>query len=405
MRISIRCIRTAGGILAGLLMLQLTGCWSSVELDHRAFARVMLLDRTEEGVELSLGFPLPNQIMAGSSGGGSASGSTHQQDYTYTSKTGPSIGEAFQKIQTDLPRKITFGQLRNIIIGKKYAESREDILALSDFVSRQPLIHINGNLFMTLKQAKHFAQIPAIFERFPSVILADYAKEKNTLIITLKDMLSALYAGGDFLLPELTFKEIAPVDNQSSGQPGPNWLGAGGAGVFTQGRLNGMLSPEQTRAVMWLLQDEGGLNYSAISPKDGKNVSLLLKSGKRRIKPVVKNGEIAFTLGLSIGAGILATDSSIDLTDPVQLRELEQEVGDELSEHIRSAFANFSGLHSDPLQMGSYLRWHHPALWRRIKPDWRDKIAGDVEIRPDIDVTVKWSGSSQKQNWQKYITK
>lgn len=51
-----------------LSLLLLTGCWSSVELNDRAFVRMMVLDKTKSGIELSLDFSLPNRLIPGSAG-------------------------------------------------------------------------------------------------------------------------------------------------------------------------------------------------------------------------------------------------------------------------------------------------------------------------------------------------
>ncbi|MDF9839048.1 MULTISPECIES: Ger(x)C family spore germination protein [unclassified Paenibacillus] len=390
-------------LLPFAMMIALTGCWSSIELNHRAFVRVMMLDRTDKGIEVTLGFPLPNQIPSGGTSG--SSGGSNSQVYTYTSKTAPSIGEAYRNLQADLSRKITFGQLRNIIIGKQFAESKGDMLALSDFLVREPLIHINASLFMTQSQASHFAKIPAIFERFPSVILANYAKQKNTLIVTIKDMLIALYAGGDFLLPELTFEEITTVDKESNNsKPGSNWLGTGGAGVFSQGKMNGMLSEKQTQAMIWLYQKESELNYNITSPTDGKKVSLLLSSGKRKIKPAVHGDDIRFLLHCTISAGVLSSDSSIDFDNPGQLHNLEQEINSELEDQVQRAFEQFRALQTDPVGLGSLLKWHYPGVWKKLQPDWRQRIASDVTVKPQFEITVDWNGAAKKHNWDQDIS-
>ncbi|MCM3782484.1 Ger(x)C family spore germination protein [Neobacillus mesonae] len=386
-------------ILILTVVFQLTGCWSSVELNRRAFVRIMMVDRTDQGVEVTLGYPLPNRIPSGGTDGGSGGGNS-QEPFTYTSKISPSIGEAYRKIQADLPRGITLGQLRNFIIGKRFAENKEDMIALSDFLTREPYIHINGNMFVTVTPAKHFARIPAIFERFPSVILTNYVRHKNTLNVTVKDMLIALYAGGDFLLPQLVFSEVTPAGKTSKG----DWLGTGGTGVFAKGRMVGTLNTDQTFAVRWLFQKERSIEYNINSPIDGKKVSFLLSSSKSDIKPIVEGDEIRFVTFCEIKASVIASESTIDLADPQQVSRLEEEVDSTLQTKLTQSFRQFKEMKSDPLQLGSHLKWHYPGTWRKVKNNWRETLAADVTIQPMIETTIDLSGAVKRQNWDQYLS-
>ncbi|WP_411503609.1 hypothetical protein [Brevibacillus centrosporus] len=56
-------------IVAFLSCFGLTGCWSSVELNNRSFVRIIFLDKVNDGVEVTLSFPLANRLIPGQSGG------------------------------------------------------------------------------------------------------------------------------------------------------------------------------------------------------------------------------------------------------------------------------------------------------------------------------------------------
>ncbi|EST53929.1 hypothetical protein T458_21350 [Brevibacillus panacihumi W25] len=66
--------------LVVLPLLFLGGCWSSVEINDRAFVRMMVLDKSEEGIELTLSLPLPSRLIPGQSGG---TGNQNGKPYTF----------------------------------------------------------------------------------------------------------------------------------------------------------------------------------------------------------------------------------------------------------------------------------------------------------------------------------
>lgn len=67
-----------------------------MEINDRAFVTIMLVDTVEDSqdTQLTLGFQLPNQMIPGQSGGGSASSG---DPYTYITKNGETISDAFEK--------------------------------------------------------------------------------------------------------------------------------------------------------------------------------------------------------------------------------------------------------------------------------------------------------------------
>ncbi|WP_152619355.1 Ger(x)C family spore germination protein [Cohnella kolymensis] len=226
-------------------LLILGGCWSSEELHDRAFARVMLLDKADNGIELTLGFPLPNRMSSGKAGGGDAGGAS-AKPFTFVTKTGKDIGDAYRQIQSDVPRRITFGQLRNVLIGKKLAQ--EGVQPIADFAAREPSIHVNANLFVTEGKVKDFADIPVVFERFPTDILTAYAETKIIVPVTIKDLLMSVYIGGDLVLPRLVFSRKGAEFEEN----GNKWMGTDGSVILRQGKMAGVLSTPETRAALWI---------------------------------------------------------------------------------------------------------------------------------------------------------
>ncbi|GIP40494.1 hypothetical protein J31TS4_37740 [Paenibacillus sp. J31TS4] len=381
------------GTLAVALLLSLTGCWSGVELNRRAFARVMLIDKGEHGLELTLGFPLPNRMTSGKGTGGSdMSGG---QPFTFITKSGDSLIEAYRRIQADMSRRITFGQLRSIVIGQAFA--KEGIEPLLDFAARETRLHINASLYATEGDAKAFTTIPVTTERFPTDILANFVKEHVTITATVKDMLTAMLSGGDLLLPTLVFGNQGAAQEKRAAQ----WMSTNGSMLLRKGRMAGSLSTEESKGAMWILGQLKELEYVAPSPEDGKMVSYLVRHSKTKIEPKWDGTRLVIAIRCSAVATVLATDSDMDLTDPAKLASLKLPLETKLEEQLTKAVERAKKHKTEPYKFSQHIQWTYPKLWAGLQPDWRDYFAERTEVRSEFDVSIKWYGAAQGPEWNR----
>ncbi|MCU6796618.1 Ger(x)C family spore germination protein [Paenibacillus sp. WQ 127069] len=373
-------------VIFGLLSLfLLTGCWSSVELNDRDFVKMMVLDKAKSGIELSLDISLPNRLIPGMAGG---SGEQAGKPYTYINETGVDISEAYRKMQSDLSRKISFGQTRVIVIGRELAE--EGIQPILDFIAREPTMHINAYLFVTPGRAKEIQSVAAIFERFPSDIAMAYAETHVTLDTTVKDFLAANYSGGDLVVPMLRFgtKRI-----ESEKQKEQKWMGTSGAAIFKQGKMVNTLNTSEMRGGLWILGKLKNAEISIPSPTDRKNISFIVQRANTRINPRIKEDQIEMQIQSNAEAEVLSSSSNINLLDLKQLEKLEQSLSMEVKKRITSAIAKSRAANSDAFQLGNYIDWHYPVKWKSIKPHWRDLYSSNMKLEVQAHITIKRLGT------------
>nr|WP_275589205.1 Ger(x)C family spore germination protein [Paenibacillus sacheonensis] len=375
-----------------VLVFATCGCWTSAELNERAFARIMILDKSDSGVELTIGFPLPNRLVGG---GVSGSGSMPSESpFTLVSKVGRDLGEAYQLIQADLSRRITFGQLRNILISDAFAQ--EGLLPLMDFLARNTEIHINANMIVTKGAAKQIGNIPLTFERFPTDILIAYAKHRTMMAESAKNVLAAiLYGGGDFVLPIVQFGQIGAKTEKNA----KHWMGTDGAALFRQGKLVSELDTKEMRAAMWLLGKPGEFVTVVDSPSDGKPVSLKLLGSASKIKPVLSGGRIRFIISCKGLAKVVASESTIDVTDGREIDVLEKSLNKDMQALIGRTVARTQANRTDPFKLGQRIRLRSPKTWDRLKGDWSDIYKNKVEIEVRTDLRIKWYGGARKPTW------
>ncbi|MEY9094050.1 Ger(x)C family spore germination protein [Paenibacillus sp. RC84] len=373
------------GILLSLLLL--AGCWSSVELNDRAFVRMVMVDKTDDGYELVLGMPLANRLIPGEVGGSSQSG---REPFTYFSKIDSNLSDAFRKIQNDLSRKITFGQTRVVIIGNRYAE--EGIGSLLDLIAREPRVHINANLFVTHGSVDKVIQLPLTMERFPSDIFYAYGRRKIATTINFKDILKAHYMGGDFLATRLVFGKMG-IMNESKEE---YWMGPDGAAVFKGDKMVGSLPGKNAAGALWIQGKPETREITVPSPTDGKVVSLLVERNSTRIRPELTGDALTYNIHVKTDLDIVASYSNINLKDHKQLKEMEKSVENKIKEDVEHSIQLTRQMGTDAFQLNRYLEWRYPKEWNRISKDWNELFSKKVKIQCTSDAIIRRIGVVKK---------
>lgn len=380
-------------IVLGLALtpfLLLAGCWSSLEINSRAFVNIMLIDTTDNGeTQLTLGFQLPNRMIPGQGGG---SGQTSGEPYAYISKTGITISDAYRKIQNDLSRKISFGQAHIIVIGKKLA--KQGIDPVLEFVQRQPAFHINANLFVTQDEVLDIINAPTLFERFASSILLSYIDEEVALNTTVRDFLVARYKMGDALLPELVFKNNPGLKHEKESK---SWMGSGGAIIFRNGKMvSPTMDSDEMRASLWILSQIKTSVLNMESPTDGKMISFFLEKMKTKTEPRLEDQSAAFTVKSHTEAYVLASESTIDLDNDKNIELLRKELEVAVKSRIQQTIAKTRQARADVFRLGEKFDWKYPTAWKILQPSWRNLYANELPIDVVVEIELLRTGGAYR---------
>lgn len=390
----IRLAFTSG--LAIVILIVTAGCWSSKEVNSRAFALTMLVDRTENGeFELTIGFPLPNRMIPGQAGG---SGQAKGEPFSFVTKKADNISEALREIQVDLSRTISFGQTRIIIVGRKLAEQGID--PVLEFVNRQPAFHLSANLFVTPRSLRDISYTPLIFERFVSDILRKYINQHVTLDTTVKDFILAGYQGGDILLPLLSFGKQPEVDAGASDKE--KWMGTGGAAIFSKGKMSKVeLTMQELRGALWISSQLTSSIVTVVSPSDGEIISCVAENISTKLKPVIRGGKVSFQVLSSASAYVLSSNSSVDLKDPEELEKIGELMEKDIKIRLEKVLAKTRKARSDAFLMSQYLDWRYPNVWRKVRREWREYYSAELPIEVKVKIKLDRTGGITRPVTQK----
>ncbi|EKN71031.1 germination protein, Ger(x)C family [Neobacillus bataviensis LMG 21833] len=360
--------------------LVLTGCWSSVEVNKQAFIETMYVDKSTNGeMDITLSFPLPQRLIAGSAG---ASGGN---PYAQVSSTGKTVTDAYQKMQADQSRELSWGHTRVIVISE--AMAMEGIGPILEFIVREPKLNINNAILVAPGKAKDIENLAPVFESFPGEIIRRFTQNKVTLYTTPKDFLET--ENGDMVTGLLTKKKKKMLSEKGKEKL---WVGTGGMALFHNYKMVGTLSPSEGRGALWLRNSIGKAAVTIKSPTDGKLISLLVLQAHTKIRPS-KKAPYTFNVYVTAEDDISESQSNIDLSQPKNIYQLEQIAESEIKDRIEEAFNASKKVKADVFQFGEYLSWHKPKIWKKSKKDWPAIYQDKVKLNIYVDLKIKRPGS------------
>jgi spore germination protein KC len=382
-------------LVIATLSILLSGCYSSIELNNRAFVSIVIIDKKDNGIDLTLGFPLTSKLIPGQPPSGSGELS---KNFTFITQYGDTIEDAFQEIQSDVSRRITFRQAHNIIVGSDYA--KRGIGEVLEFAARNPYMRLNNNIFMIEGNAREqLAQAPIFFERFPVTVLESYIENSNLIDVTVRDFLLSTASGGDSLVPVLNFEKR---NSLSDPKIAPS-LGTGKSAIFRKGKyIPPILGIDETRGALVALSQLKDLMVSVDSPTDGKKVGLIFQSLQTKIKPVFNNNKLTINISTQGEANVISSDSNINLHDKKALIELKQTLQELGTNSTTKLMKKTQSVGSDVLGIGDYVAAKYPKKWTEIEKNWRNYFKNEVDFNIQVLINIKRSGSTSEALKKKF---
>ncbi|NOU74239.1 Ger(x)C family spore germination protein [Paenibacillus sp. LMG 31458] len=386
--------RLSLGVYLVMLPMLLSGCWSRVEINDRLFVTAMMVDagEKEDEFKLTLGFPMASRMSSLQKGAG---GGSDSNPYMTVTKTGESIAAAYRKIQSDLSRQINWGHARVILVGDKMA--RRGLRPILEFALRQPSFHTKAFVYLIAGETTSMEGIIPIPERFPSEMLRELAAQRSIIDAKVRDLLLGGPDLSDGLIGRLKVEKEAM--GSEKGKTGIRVIN-NGAGMIKDEKLIGYYDVPQMRGALLIMgRLENGL-ISVASPTDGKTVDLIVVQVKSKIKVETRGDRVLFRILIDAQVEVLASASDIDLQSPAQIKKLEARLNDQLKDRVVGVLEKSQRMGADVCQLGNYLDWYKPSVWKRWKADWHGHYMNDVDFKAETDAHIQRLGAERNPYWK-----
>lgn len=372
-------------LVALLLMCSLlTGCSSKVEINERAFVSSIYVDKAEKPgeVELTISVPLPNRMAGENTGGGGGGG----RPYAVFTKTGSSLTEAAEKLQTDLTRRLSWGHARVVVFGREYAES--GIGDTIEWLFREPLFHINSYLFVAPGKAKEITTLMPVTETTPGEVLREFANQRNLLQTQVRDVLMAEASNQDFVITLLNMMEEDMISENNETQ---YWAGLQGAAMFKDMKMVGELNLDEARVIAWTRNHLKTAAITIENPKEKASVSLY--AIKSDLKANLSQGKPVFSIHLSAKGQLRSIYPPHKAEEVRRIQQIEKQLESHINELLLSALHKAQAHEADILMSGYRLEWKYPHVWDKLRSQWAQHYKEDIEFRVISEISIQYFGS------------
>lgn len=379
------------GLLVTVFILSLlSGCWQGRELNQIAFVLGLGIDKAENGYWVSMQVVNPSEI---DSNGGSGTPVT-----LYTYKV-PTLYQALPYFTLHSSRSCYLGHVRVLVLGEELA--RSGIAEALDSLKRSQ--DTRTDYYIAVAKNAKASEVLSVFtplEKIPANGMYSSVKGSSdatatTVTVHLDELINDLVTEG--LQPVLTGVKI--IGKQNGGEikniqniRQRSKLRFGDVAVFRKDRLVGWLNARESIGFNYAT-NRVKTNTFFVPGHDDKKIIVEVLSSHTKRKAKVIYGKPHIDLEVSAVANIEAMQSSMDITTPAALAELERECEKHIVRMMETAVESLIGQYgSDALGFGQLIYKSDPKAWRDLKKGPPTSYLKDIKVHYSANVLINRVG-------------
>lgn len=352
---------TCGLIILALFSTGLTGCWDSRSIDQLAVVMATALDYTEDGnIMASSQIAVPSSVQ--SQGGATRSGAG-SRGFTVVSAVGKNVHDAMDELQRKLSRKLFIEHRKVLLIGEALA--RNGLKDTLDHFSRDPDSRLQTYLLIAKNaRAVELLLQPVPFEKVPTRAVRSLQEINAEITTTLHEMFTVM--AGEEIVPTVGALELiegtagAGVSTGKDEESKMMTFRLAGSAVIKDYKLAGYLDIEQTRGLLWVLNENKRVSITGSIPGKGNVVMELDKSG-RKIKARIRDGKVHVDISVKTSGPVHENNTDLDLSDPKNIVQVEEALRNSIEGSIRKVSEVSQGqLKADIFGVGQEISRHDP---------------------------------------------
>ncbi|MGG0836761.1 Ger(x)C family spore germination protein [Bacillus paralicheniformis] len=389
--------------LFSIIILFLTGCWSSHEIEEIGLTFALGVDEgrataleknftkiggnypKKDRITLTYQYVSPYTAGVKIAGGSSSNAKAYINVYE--------TGDSFQQIGTEVAlrqdRPVFSSHLKVIVIAADLLRTYS-LKELLDQSLRDNEIRLSTLVLITRGRASDALELKDGSGEIPAfhlsrIIHNDFKAKKILPPITLAKLPGMMNAGTSYLL-----QNVVGVNGEIK------YAGAVGINGKTN-KLLGLLDEKDLDGIMWIKGQGIGGTIKNYDPKTKKLTALAVDHIKSEIKPVVKGNRLSFKVKIESEARLAETWNTVDAEinktylkrkeayASQTVKQLVEQVTEKMQREYKADLAGF----------GDEMRIQHPSLWKRLKKNW-DEVFTEIPIQYDVNITIKEFGSQSR---------
>jgi spore germination protein len=386
-----------------LLLLSLTGCWSSHEIEELGLSVGLALDVGKESItekelnEQGGGYPKSNLVTMtyqfvrpqGTGAESDAGGEEQKKPYINISETGDSIHQMTREISLRTERPIFSQHLKVIVISedllKKYRlEQLLDQFLRDNEIRPSCLVFISKGQAINTLETKNTLEIPAF--RLLGIVDNEYRTTRILPGLSLAKLEGKMKSGSSILL-----------QNVLSANGEIKFSGATVIEGKTQ-KLRGFLTEEDLEGLAWIIGKEKGGLVKSVDKETNQPFTYEIKSMKSKIIPHVDGSNISFHVSIESEGRLSENWANLGKTPKDKfLKNSEKTLEEEVIQLVNNVTVIMQEDYGvDVAGFGNKLRIKYPKVWEKVKDDW-DQTFSKVPIKYDVKLSITDSGATETE--------
>lgn len=377
-------------LLSVVSLVFLSGCWDRVEINDLAIVTAAAIDLTDDNqIEVALQIFIPKSSSSGGGQGGGGSSGGGPVTLLHSHK-GRNFADAVSKIQSQIPRRIFWGQCKVFIFGERLA--KKGIQRKVDVLIRHPQIRERSYLFVTEENPKLELESQPPLERYSAESIRELSALRigmNVTPLDLDEMLTGEAKGG--ALPIIKGQSLEGKQDKSIMFPNIT-----GTAIFKGDKMIGKLSGKKTRGLLWLRNEMESYSVTVKLKGVSGDISLNPVSEKIKMVPKIENGKWKMYVKINTEGAVIENGTNLLLSNPQTIRMVESAFQETVKRRIHLALDDIQHkMKVDIIGVGKEFHRKYPKQWKKVENRWE-------QVYPDVQVTVDVEGHIRRQG---YITK
>lgn len=384
------------GLLALLMVVMLTGCWSRRELETLGFITAVGLDQArEEGkIQLTVQVAKPFAIS------GSVQAAIQERPFEVVTATGYTVFEAIRNLSSVSPRRAFWAHARFLVFGEDMA--RDGIQEALDLFDRDGEPRRTSFMIMVKgAKASDLLQVEFAQERLPSeggfgLLQGTRLGLSTVAMMTVNEFLQALE--GEGIDPITVREELIPLEEdfdidgellREKIKVKPRMTGSA---MFKDDRLAAWMNKPETRGYLWITgQVNGGIiNIKEPTVQDAY-IALEIVSSQGSFKPQLTADGIKVLIQVEAQGNLGEMQQYVDPRgDPALWTSMERRMAAAIKNEIMAAVSKAQLFGADIFGFGAEINRRHPKEWQRLRESWEEefrRLTVEVEVKTKIKRT------------------
>jgi Ger(x)C family germination protein len=360
-------------LLLAAPLVSLTGCHDRVEIENRAFAVAIGIDKAEKDEEAGEDGSRYTMTVSVPSSGGDDEG---ENDEKHIKKaTAETLTEAMRQLNAKDNKRLYYGQAKIIVLGDGLLEDAAMVRNAVETLANHPEIDRQIHVLAVYGNALEALEVTPPGETMPGLYVAERYRDKQKandadFSLDLEALSACLSRNGCALVPAI----------QKDGDE----LRPNGAVVLMEYKKAETLSPEELRGFLWCLADGNrGEVVTAWDPNKKERAPIPFTVERHAVK--IRFEPAYPTLRAVVEVRV---EGNVTENPGVSAETVKLLIANEIAGEITKTAAKLGEKNLDAYHWKDLLRKKQYSLYRRYGCRWPD-IYPALEIAPRVSVRIK----------------